>query len=358
MSRLDDLIAELCPDGVPFDYVENLCLTLSPAIKIKSNDYLSEGLYPIIDQGQELIGGYTNRRNIFPKDEYIIFGDHTCVIKYVNFAFAQGADGIKVLRAKKDVIISRYLFHCMTSIRLDVSYARHWSKMKRQRIPVPPLEVQREIVRILDSFTELTAELTAELIARKKQYEYYRDLLLTFDDVEYKKLGEIARVLRGKRLTKDQLSVDGKYPVFHGGLEPLGFYFKSNRPANSVMIINVGASAGTVGFCDKDFWSSDGCFTLEQKGNNVRYLYYAIMCQEKFLKSRVRKAGIPTLDGNVIEQIRVPLPPLEEQERIVGILDRFDKLCNDLSEGLPAEIEARQKQYEYYRDKLLSFENK
>lgn len=138
----------------------------------------------------------------------------------------------------------------------------------------------------------------------------------------------------------------------------MGFYFKSNRPANSVMIINVGASAGTVGFCDKDFWSSDGCFTLEQKGNNVRYLYYAIMCQEKFLKSRVRKAGIPTLDGNVIEQIRVPLPPLEEQERIVGILDRFDKLCNDLSEGLPAEIEARQKQYEYYRDKLLSFENK
>ena len=124
------------------------------------------------------------------------------------------------------------------------------------------------------------------------------------------------------------------------------------------MIINVGASAGTVGFCDKDFWSSDGCFTLEIIKHNSRYLYYAIICQENLLKSRVRKAGIPTLDKAVVEKLLIPVPPLEEQERIVKILDRFDRLCNDLSEGLPAEIEARQKQYEYYRDKLLSFGDK
>lgn len=129
----------------------------------------------------------------------------------------------------------------------------------------------------------------------------------------------------------------------------------SNRSGNTVMIINVGASAGTVGFSNDDFWSSDGCYCIEHSDILDRYLYYYISTKEKYLKSKVRYAGIPTLDASVIENLMIPIPTLKEQERIVSILDRFDKLCNDLSEGLPAEIEARQKQYEYYRDKLLTF---
>ncbi|WP_083579651.1 restriction endonuclease subunit S [Fibrobacter sp. UWR3] len=165
--------------------------------------------------------------------------------------------------------------------------------------------------------------------------------------VEYKPLISFTKVLRGRRLTKNQLSLNAPFPVFHGGLEPLGFYSEANRPANSVMIINVGASAGTVGFCDKAFWSSDGCFTLESSENNSRYLYYAILCQEGFLKSRVRKAGIPTLDSCVVEKLIIPVPPLEIQEEIVHILDKFTELT--------AELTARKKQYEFYRDQLLSF---
>lgn len=181
MSRLEELIAELCPEGVEYTEVGMVCKTLTPRNKIKSNDYHSEGIYPIIDQGQSFIGGFTDEKGAFEKDEYVIFGDHTCVIKYVNFSFVQGADGVKVLKASNG-ILPRFLFYCMSSIPMAVNYARHWSKMKKEIIPLPPLPVQREIVRILDNFMELTEELTAELTSRRKQYEYYRDKLLTFKE--------------------------------------------------------------------------------------------------------------------------------------------------------------------------------
>jgi len=162
--------------------------------------------------------------------------------------------------------------------------------------------------------------------------------------------------MRGKRLTKSQLSDSEKYPVYHGGLEPLGYYGQSNRKANTVMVINVGSSAGTVGFSNVDFWSSDGCFCIEHSDNlNSKFLYYYLIGQQSFLRSRVRKAGIPTLDNSVVENLKIPVPPLEEQERIVSILDKFDELVNDISIGLPAEIKMRQQQYEYYRDLLLTF---
>ena len=165
--------------------------------------------------------------------------------------------------------------------------------------------------------------------------------------------------MRGKRLTKSQLSDDERYPVFHGGLEPLGYYGKNNRPANTVMVINVGASAGTVGYSKVDFWSSDGCFCIRCSDKVIsRYLYYALLCQQNLLRSKVRYAGIPTLDNPVVENVIIPLPSLEEQTRIVEILDKFDALTTDISKGLPAEIAARQKQYEYYRDKLLTFKEK
>ena len=174
------------------------------------------------------------------------------------------------------------------------------------------------------------------------------------DGVEYKEIKTISKVLRGKRLTKNQLLDNGKYPVYHGGLEPLGFYNESNRSANTVMIINVGASAGTVGFCDTDFWSSDGCFCLEHSISCIdKYLYYFLTTIENTIKSRVRHAGIPTLDAQIIDKIKVPVPPLEVQREIVHILDSFTFLSAELA----AELAARQKQYEFYRDALLTFKN-
>ena len=173
--------------------------------------------------------------------------------------------------------------------------------------------------------------------------------------VEWKKLGEICKVQRGKRLTKNLLNENASYPVFHGGLEPLGRFHQFNREADTVMVINVGASAGTVGYSNCQFWSSDGCFCISHSELlNNKYLFYYLQTKTHFLQSQVRHAGIPTLDNLVIEKINLPILSLEEQNRIVGILDTF----TDSIENLKQQIAQRRKQYEHYRDQLLDLEGK
>lgn len=174
--------------------------------------------------------------------------------------------------------------------------------------------------------------------------------------VAYTRIADISTVLRGKRLTKNELTIAGAFPVFHGGLEPLGFYSQKNREADTTMVINVGASAGTVGFCERDFWSSDGCFCISHSEHALsKYVYYVLVNQQSFLMSKVRKAGIPTLDAKVVENLQIPLPPLAVQQEIVRILDSFTELTTELNKKLTAELTARRKQYEHYRDELLTF---
>lgn len=176
------------------------------------------------------------------------------------------------------------------------------------------------------------------------------------EGVEWVKLGKICQVLRGKRLTKSQLSPHGKFKVFHGGIDPIGFYDQSNREANTTMVINVGASAGIVGFSSERFWSSDGCFCLSHSSKlSEGFMYYYLQTKERFLMSRVRRAGIPTLDGKVLEELIIPLPPLPIQKEIVRLLDTFSEIQAELQKELQAEQQARQQQYDYYRDRLLTF---
>lgn len=168
--------------------------------------------------------------------------------------------------------------------------------------------------------------------------------------VEFIRLGEHIKVLRGKRLTTRDICENGEYPVYHGGIIPIGNYTEKNRNANTTMIINVGASAGTIAYSDVDFWSSDGCFCLEQTElYNNRFLYHLMLTNERLLKSKVRKAGIPTLDNKIIENLLIPVPPLEVQCEIVRILDNFTLLSAELS----AELKARQKQYNFYKDNVI-----
>ena len=175
------------------------------------------------------------------------------------------------------------------------------------------------------------------------------------EQVEWKKLGEICKVQRGKRLTKNLLNENASYPVFHGGLEPLGRFHQFNREADTVMVINVGASAGTVGYSNCQFWSSDGCFCISHSELlNNKYLFYYLQTKTHFLQSQVRHAGIPTLDNLVVEKINLPILSLKEQNRIVGILDTF----MDSIENLKQQIDQRRKQYEHYRDQLLDLEGK
>ena len=180
----------------------------------------------------------------------------------------------------------------------------------------------------------------------------YIDKLLQGQEVQWKTLGEVCDVLRGRRLTKRELSDTGHFPVFHGGIEPIGYYEKNNREAYSAMIINVGASAGTIGFSNKEFWSSDGCYCFSHTEEiNQRFLYYALQTIETSIKSKVRVAGIPTLDRREVERIHIPIPSLAVQEKIVEILDKFTTLEAELE----AELDCRKRQYAYYRTHLLDF---
>ncbi len=184
----------------------------------------------------------------------------------------------------------------------------------------------------------------------------YLERLLEGEAVEWKTLGEVCDILRGKRLTKKELSEGGKYAVFHGGLVPIGFYSESNRKGDTTMVINVGASAGTIGYSRDDFWSSDGCFCISPSPFLLsRFIFYVLQSKDFQIKGKVRIAGIPTLDSNVLEQFPIPIPPLRVQARIVEILDKFTELEAELEKELAAELEARKKQYAYYRDQLLNF---
>ena len=199
---------------------------------------------------------------------------------------------------------------------------------------------------------------------------HYREQLLDFEDktlcvlhhyydeVQYKKLSEVAYVERGKRVVRKQLNSFHGTPVYQNSLTPLGYYSKCNYDGETVFVIGAGA-AGEIGFSSTEFWAADDCYPILCKENVLsKYLYYLLLVKQGYIKAQVRKASIPRLSRKVIENIKVPVPSLEAQQQIVDILDKFDALVNDISQGLPAEIEARRKQYEYYRDKLLTFKEK
>ena len=172
--------------------------------------------------------------------------------------------------------------------------------------------------------------------------------------VEWKKLGDVCKVLRGKRLTKSQLSEIEGYPVLHGGATPMGFYTEYNRKANTTVVVNTG-NAGCVFFYDKPFWSSDACFSLYPNEElNDKFLYSFVYGCEHILKGKIRAGAMPTIDANAVESLIIPIPSLSEQNRIVGILDTFTASIDNLKQ----QIEQRRKQYEYYRDQLLDLEGK
>jgi type I restriction enzyme S subunit len=168
-------------------------------------------------------------------------------------------------------------------------------------------------------------------------------------------LSEISNLFRGEYITKKSTHA-GNIPVILGGQEPAYYIDRANHDGEIVVIARSGASAGLVSYWNQPVFVTDG-FGYEAKigVTTPRYLYYILKNMEATLNAMKRGAGVPHVSGEAISQILLPVPDIEEQNRIVSILDRFDTLCNDLSSGLPAEIEARTKQYEYYRDKLLSF---
>ena len=256
----------------------------------------------------------------------------------------------------KEYIISKSVGATATSIRKPM--------LEKFLIPIPPLAVQEEIVRILDKFTTLEAELEAELDCRKRQYEYYRNQLLSLDviireqgldKVEYKALSEVAEIRRGKRLVKSELSTSGNYAVYQNSMIPLGYYSKSNVSEGTTFVISAG-SAGEIGYSPNRFWAADDVYYfIFNDGVCSKYVYYFLLIKQQSIKRQVRRASVPRLSKTAFEKLKIPIPPLAEQHRIVSILDKFEALTTSISEGLPKEIALRRKQYEYYRNQLLSF---
>jgi type I restriction enzyme S subunit len=177
------------------------------------------------------------------------------------------------------------------------------------------------------------------------------------EGVEYKKLGEVCNINRGVRVVRSDLQQAGEIPVYQNSLMPLGYFNKSNCPKESVFVISAGA-AGDIGYSSKPFWAADDCLFFEElQGLQQKFIYYCLCSKSKLIKSQVRRASVPRLSRKVIENMIIPVPPIPVQREIVRILDNFTSLEAELEKQLEAELEARRKQYEYYRDQLLSFKH-
>lgn len=394
MSKLNDLIKELCPDGVEYKPLDSFA-TIVRGNGLQKKDFTEDGV-GCIHYGQiytyygtyayetkskvsvelaetlkkvetgDLVVAVTSE-NIedvckcvaWLGEETIVTGGHAAIIKH-----KQNSKYLAYYFQTEDFYKQKVKIVTGTKV-MDIAP----SKMGKIIIPIPPLPVQCEIVRILDNFTALTSALTsaltAELTAQRKRYSGLLNSLLSYegrstqDGVLWKKLGDAVGIKRGVRVVKAQLNEVGEYPVYQNSLTALGNYNYFNCNANKTFLITAGA-AGEIGYSYVPFWAADDCYYFEcnDSGLMERYLYYALKTRQYKLKRMVRNASVPRLGRYSIENLLIPVPSLEEQQRIVDILDRFDKLCNNLSEGLPAEIAARQKQYEYYRDKLLTFNEK
>ena len=291
-----------------------------------------------------------------------------------EYAGEVASTGYCILRAKQDQVLPKWILHWISTSDFKKHVEENQSgsaypaisdsKVKECLIPIPcpdnpekSLTIQSEIVRILDKFTALTAELTAELNMRKKQYNYYRDQLLSFKEgeVEWKTLGEVAQFKRGTAITQKQ-TTPGEIPVVANGPIPTYFHSESNRQGETIVIARSGAYAGYVSFWDQPIFLTDA-FSVHSDLKIVKpkFIYHVLQNKQEHIHAMKKGAGVPHVRVKEFETYDIPIPPITEQERIVSILDKFDTLTNSITEGLPREIELRQKQYEYYRDLLFSF---
>ena len=387
MSKIEELIERLCPNGVEYKRLEDLLEYEQPSRYIvKSAKYNDIYKTPVLTAGQSFILGYTNEEEgIYEasKDKpVIIFDDFTTGFHWVDFKFKVKSSAMKMLRPKNNDINFRYIYYAMSSIFfIPENHSRHWISVYSQfNVPVPPLEVQNEIVNILDDFTELLenllAELSAELETRQKQYEYYKSKIFTNiikDGTEYRKLNEIADVRDGTHDSPKPV-LSGKYLVTsknvkNGGINFDGSYFISEEDFNFInqrskvdkgdLLFTMIGTIGEVGIVKDEPDYAIKNVGLIKTNNELlsKFLFYYLTTREvkEYTENNKSRGSQVFLALGKLRNLPVPILNDEEKKYIVNILDRFHKICNDMFEGIPAEIEARQKQYEYYRDKLLNF---
>jgi type I restriction enzyme S subunit len=388
MSKLEDLINKLCPNGVQFKSISEV---------VKINGYKQLGAADLeslkTKNGEIRLLPSSNNHDWYTDkkkaNDYLCFGEiftlgraRNANIKYCKGYFVS-SNNVIVESNEPNKVLTRYLYFFVSSHIKDIyvetsTYPKFdHNSFNKLQVPVPPIEVQREIVRILDNFTELEAELKAELEARTKQYEYYRNKLLDFSTgsvgvpridkmlaemcpngiITYS-IGTVCNVFTGGEppldCIKGNISDDTHpYAVWGNGKEVYGYSSSYKIDKDAVVISSIGANTGAVYFREAFFTPIIRLKVLIPKDNslNMRFLYHALATKTIESKS----SSVPNMNANEIKKLSVPVPPLEIQEEIVRILDTFSEYVSSISQGLPAEIELRRKQYEYYRDKLLTF---
>lgn len=386
MSRIDDLIAEYCPDGVKHQTLGEIGEFIR-GNGIQKRDFQDSG-FGCIHYGQiytyyGLFADHTKSfidPNLAEKRKKAYKGDLVIATTSENeedVCKACAWLGEEPIAISGDAYIFRhhqnpkYISYCFQSELFQSQKKKYITGTKVLRVngdamakihvPVPPLPVQEEIVRILDSFSSLEAELEAgleaELEARRKQYTHYRDELLKFERVLIASLGELCKISVGRK--NGTAGEFGEYPYVNAGTSMSGFVNEWSEEGDCVTTPSRGQGGmGFVAYQASRFWCGPLCYVMRSKHSDVmiKYVYYYLCSHKADILGLVHEGGTPAINKSELAGLRILVPPFEEQQRIVSILDRFDKLTNDLSSGLPAEIEARHKQYEYYRDRLLSFD--
>lgn len=347
---------------------------------VASKNYDDKFDTPVLTAGKTFILGYTDETEGIYKasgSPVIIFDDFTTANKWVDFDFKVKSSAMKMITSKNEQdVLLKYVYYWLDTLPnslTDGDHKRQWiSNFSNKEIPIPPLEIQQKIVKILDKFTELEATLEAELALRKRQYQYYRDFLLDVDnqiggvaddykgrlkDVVWKTLGEVFEMKAGKHISAgnilDNSNVDYIYPCF-GGNGQRGYVNEYSHSGNYVLIGRQGALCGNVQRVDGTFYATEHAVVVKPK-LEVDMSWAFHMLNMMNLNQYASKSAQPGLAVGKLETLHIPIPPLPEQEKIAAILDKFDTLTNSISEGLPHEIALRRKQYEYYREQLLAF---
>ena len=353
---------------------------------VSSTVYSDEFSTPVLTAGKTFILGYTDEEEgiyFASKSPVIIFDDFTTANKWVDFDFKAKSSAMKMITSKdENITLLKYIYYWLNTLpnnQLDSDHKRQWiSNYANKLIPIPPLSVQTEIVRILDALTALTSELTSELILRQKQYEYYREKLLSEEELEkvgfeWKCLGETCKKVSsgGTPLSTKDEYYNGDIPWLRTqevqfneiwdtevAITQEGLDNSSAKwiPENCVIVAISGATAGRSAINKIPLTTNQHCCNLQiaPEYANYRYVFHWVCKEYEKLKS-LGQGARADLNSGIIKNYPIALPPLREQQRIVSILDKFETLTNSITEGLPLAIEQSQKRYEYYRELLLNF---
>lgn len=377
MSRIEQLIEELCPNGVEFKPLGEIAeYSTHKVASSEINDEQFIGVENLKSNFSGFVAGTKPEKettlNSFREGDILLGNIRPYLKKMIKADFSGGASPdvlvISILKQFRELIDSKYLYWVLSSsdfVAYNSSNSRggkmprgNKKMILRYQIPVPPLKVQEEIVRILDSFTLLEAELEAELEARRKQYAFYRDSLLNFEQMggrtKFTTLGQIFSMKAGKHLPASEIYAkpESGYPCF-GGNGIRGYSENYSHDGDYLIIGRQGALCGNVQRYLGKFYATEHAVVVDMFGTDSSWAYHFLT--QMNLRQYASKSAQPGLNVSKLKGLSIPEIPLEYQQKVGAILDKFDALVNDISSGLPAEIAARRKQYEYYRDQLLTF---